>query len=145
MNSWGIRNNIVYNEHLVDLYTGNIRTLEDKLNELEILKNKIINLENTFADRQQQRVVSVQKFTGEKVRNRIFTAYVEGMGSLLIGNKFHQTYNELGVSVNKVNKKILEMLSEVENYEDQIRYRTEQNKYWEAQLRYVLEKESEGD
>ncbi len=143
MTSSEIRNNIRYNENLINQYNTEKRNINNKLDELECLRDKFSALQNDFGNRQFKRQQSLSIYSSKRLQNKIFGSYCTGMGSLLKGVEFNNTYEGLSFAKQKINNKMQELLGKLSNCESKIANAISQNEYWKAQLVIAEAKEEE--
>lgn len=133
-----IRNNIIYNENLINQLYDEKRLIEQKIDELEKLREKFSVLQNNFESKQNTRIQGLSRFTRIIVNNKIFSSYHSGMSSLLKGHQFNQTYDGLTLAKQKINKELNGLIQDLENCEESISYRKYRKAYWQEQLRIAL-------
>lgn len=133
-----IRNNIIYNENLINQFYAEKRTIETQINELEQLRGKFTTLQNNFGTKQESRQQGLLRFSQVIVSNKIFSNYLEGMTSLLCGRQFNDAYNGLTTAKQKINTKLNELLQNLYDCEGRITYRENRRVYWQEQLRLAL-------
>lgn len=143
MTSSEIRNNIRYNENLINQYNAEKCNINNKLDELECLRNKFSTLQNDFGNRQYRRQQSLSVYSSKKLQNKIFGSYCIGMSSLLKGVEFNNTYEGLSFAKQKINKKMQELLNNLSNCESKIANAVSQKEYWKAQLVIAEAKEDD--
>lgn len=130
-----IRQNISYNENLIQGYLGQKTKVKSEIEELEALKVRLSNFQFEFASRQETRRAGLKKYLGFNFRNNIFLSYIDGMEQLLNGQEYKDTYNGLTTATEKVKSKIYEKCSELSEIENNLSYRIQRKSYWEQQLR----------
>ena len=133
-----IRNNIIYNENLIEQYYAEKRSIEAQIDELEQLRGKFTTLQNNFGAKQESRQQGILRFTHTIVSNKIFSNYLNGMTSLLSGHQFNDAYDGLTTAKQKINTKINELLQNLYDCEGRITYRENRRVYWQEQLRLAL-------
>ncbi len=136
-----IRNNIRYNENLIDQFYAEKAEIEKKIEELECLRAKFTTLQDHFGSKQEQRKQGLARFSQTTISNKIVPVYLEGMRGLLTGAEFNNAFQGLSTAKGKINQKIQELLQELHNCESSIDYRTGRKLYWQEQLRLALAKE----
>lgn len=133
-----IRNNIIYNENLIDQFYAEKRRIETQIDELEQLRGKFTTLQNNFGAKQESRQQGLLRFSHAIVSNKIFSNYFNGMTSLLGGHQFNDAYNGLTTAKQKINNKLQELLENLSDCEGRITYRENRKIYWQEQLRLAL-------
>ena len=133
-----IRNNIIYNENLINQFYAEKRTIETQINELEQLRGKFTTLQNNFGTKQESRQQGLLRFSQVIVSNKIFSNYLKGMTSLLCGRQFNDAYNGLTTAKQKINTKLNELIQNLYDCEERISYRENRKIYWQEQLRLAL-------
>lgn len=142
MTSSEIRNNIQYNENLINQYNAEKRNINNKLDELECLRDKFSTLQNDFGNRQFRRQQNLSIYSSKRLQNKIFASYCTGMGSLLRGTEFNNAYEGLSYAKQKINVKIQELIGDLSSCERKIANANAQKEYWKAQL-IIAESEEE--
>ena len=188
-----VLDNIRYNENLVNQYQREINSyrnsvnalssaiktlngkidalvvtrkkLEQEISELQALKSKLTTLQESFAQRQSQRVTNFNKHSGLAMGLKLFTSYWNGMKDLLSGQEYRKTYNGLTEAIEKADKKLQAKVRERESVKSNINqlngqidskkreinsyntrisqrssdlsYRKERIRYWQNQLQYA--------
>lgn len=143
-----VKQNIRYNENLVNQYQRRLNSLNQQVNslnstvrqlnaqnndlvsrkkklegelaELGQLKNKVQNLRDEFSSRQTRRMTGYNRNIGSIFTTNFFSSYINGMKSLLSGSEYRNAYNGLSSAVDKVVKKIKEKDREVDSVVKQI-------------------------
>lgn len=133
-----IRNNIIYNENLIEQFHAKKRAIEAQIGELEQLRGKFTTLQNNFGAKQERRQQGLLRFSHTIVSNKIFSNYLNGMTSLLSGCQFNDAYDGLTTAKQKINEKLNELLQNLYDCEGRIRYRENRKIYWQEQLRLFL-------
>lgn len=133
-----IRNNIIYNENLVDQFYAEKKSIEAQIDELEQLRGKFTTLQNSFVAKQESRKQGLLRFSHANVSNKIFSNYLSGMTSLLGGRQFNDAYDGLTTAKQKINAKQNELLQNLNDCEGRIIYRENRKVYWQEQLRLAL-------
>lgn len=138
-----IRQNIRYNENLIDQYMADRSNYQREIEELEALKSKYTNLQNDFGNRQQYRRGKLTNFLHTGLQNSIITKYYNGMNELLNGAEFNNAYNGINDAKYKIDQKINEIVQRVYQCDSDITYRRNRRDYWKAQLRSLQAEEAE--
>lgn len=133
-----IRNNIIYNENLIEQFYAEKRTIEAQIDELEQLRGKFTTLQNNFGAQQESKQQDLLRFTHTIVSNKIFSNYFSGMTSLLSGHQFNDAYDGLTMAKQKINAKINDLRQNLYDCEARITYRENRRVYWQEQLRRTL-------
>lgn len=143
-----VKQNIRYNENLVNQYQRKLNSLNQQLNslnatvrqlnsqnndlvgrkkkldgelaELGQLKRKVQGLQDEFSSRQTKRVTGYNRNIGQIFTTNFFASYISGMKSLLSGSEYRNTFNGLTSAVDKVTKKIKEKDREMDSVVKQI-------------------------
>lgn len=136
-----IRNNIIYNENLIDQFYSEKVDIESKIDELERLRGKFTVLQNNFGAKQDRRLQGLSRFSQMTISNKIVPTYLSGMSALLNGAQYQDAYHGLSAAKGKVNSKIQELLQQLHDCEGRISYREGRKSYWQEQLRLALAKE----
>lgn len=142
MNSYEIRNNIRYNENLIDQYYSEKAGIVTKIEELEQLQKRFTTFQNEFCEIQDHRQLGLTKFSQTTISNKIIPSYISGMNALLRGAEFNNAYHGLTAAKSKVESKRQELLQELRDCEGRISYRESRKLYWQEQLRYALMEEA---
>lgn len=133
-----IRNNIIYNENLIEQFYAEKRAIESQIDELEQLRDKFTTLQNNFGAKQESRQQGLLRFSHAIVSNKIFSNYLNGMTSLLGGQQFNDAYDGLTTAKQKINTKLNELLQNFNDCEGRISYRENRKIYWQEQLKLAL-------
>lgn len=144
MKSDDIRRQIRENENIIGQYQAEIRELNAKIDELELLRNKLSNLQHRFADRQALRRRGVAKFLGNKAGCSVVRKYYDGMSELLTGREYGRAYDGLVEAKANAMKIIRELLDEIEKYEQRIGNLKRSNTSLHSQWASAIEEEQEG-
>ncbi len=136
-----IRDNIRYNENLIDQFYAEKAEIEKKIEELELLRAKFTTLQDNFGSKQERRKQGLSVFAQTTISNKIVPGYLNGMSALLNGAEFNNAFQGLSTAKGKINGKIQELLQELHDCEGRIEYRTDRKLYWQEQLRLALAKE----
>lgn len=107
-----IRDNIRYNENLIDQFYSEKTSIEEKIEELEQLRGKFSTLQNSFRSKQDNRQQGLSRFSQVSLNNKIFTSYLSGMTDLLNGAQFKNAFDGLTTAKRKISSKIQELLQE---------------------------------
>ena len=127
-----VRNNIKYNENLVNQYlntisrlrkkvndlnsqinqynsqisqlNSNIKSKESQIDELNRLKSKYQKLQNDFANRQSKRVNTFNVNFSKNLNLKFIRSYISGMKSLLSGNDYKRAYNGLSSAIGEIGR-----------------------------------------
>lgn len=138
MTSDEIRGKIQYYEQLIAGYMEEKVQREKELEELDLLKARVSDLQSRFGDRQAQRQRSLSMLAAMPQRNRIYPAYCSGMQELLTGQMFVRTYEGLTDARQKVAGKQGDIMSLLEDCERRIRSADSSMAYWKARLQETL-------
>lgn len=129
-----VRNNIQYNENLVNQYlntlsrlkktvnglnsqinqynsqisqlNSSIKSKKSQIDELNRLKSKYQKLQNDFASRQSKRVNRFNINFSQNLNLKFIRSYISGMKSLLSGNDYKRAYNGLSSAISTISNKI---------------------------------------
>ena len=136
-----IRNNIYYNENLIDQYRAEKRDLDNKIEELECLRNQITSFQDEFAAKQDNRKRGLTFFAKKQIQNKIYSNYYSGMEALLSGTEFVNAHDGLTTAKGIIFGKIQELQQTLSECEGNISYREGRKRYWQEQLRLALAEE----
>ncbi len=136
-----IRNNIRYNENLIDQFYAEKAEIEKKIEELECLRTKFTTLQDNFGSKQEHRKQGLARFSQTTISNKIVAGYAAGMNELLNGTQFNNAFNGLSTARSTITAKIQELIQELHACEGRIEYRNGRKLYWQEQLRLALAKE----
>ena len=129
-----VRNNIKYNERLVDEFQRKVNTLnkkisdlnsqiksydtkinelrskqkklKDQIEELEQLKKKFQKLKEDFAARQAARRNKLKSMSNASWGVRFISSYFNGMSDFLDGAEYRRAYNGINSALEEIQKKI---------------------------------------
>ena len=132
-----IKNNIRYNEDLINTYQKSVSKLKKQISELKSLKSKMQSYQKDFSNRESKRKSKVINGFGNKKSFRFVSAYINGMKKLITGSEYKKAYNSISSGIKKVDKEISHLRSDVSEYEDKINYRKKRVSYWYDQLKNV--------
>ena len=141
MTKQDVRNNIRYNENLVNQYENTIsrlrskvkdqnaqinqyisqisqlksqiKSLKSQIDELEQLKSKCQKMQNDFASRQTKRISKFNLNFSRKLNVGFISSYINGMRTLLSGNEYKRAYNSLTSAINTISDKIKSIQREI--------------------------------
>ena len=138
MTSDEIRGKIRYYEQLIAGYIEEKVQREKELEELDLLKAKVSDLQSRFGDHQAQRQRNLSMLAAMPQRNRIYPAYCSGMQELLEGKLFARTYEGLTDARQKVTGKQSDITGLLEDCERRIQSAKSSAEYWKARLQEAL-------
>lgn len=120
MGADSIRHQMQNNERQIIQYQTEIRKLNQKIDELEMLRNKFNNLQNEFSHRQSIRKSKLAGFLSFDKGCSVVRKYYNGMSSLLSGREYGNAYDGLSEGKQRISTKIRELLNEIDNMESKI-------------------------
>lgn len=137
MTEYEIRNNIRYNEELVDDCQSKIRELEEQIDSLECLKSKFLTLQTNFGDRQDARKRGLSGIFNKTGQMRIASRYYSGMNDLLNGTEFMNAYNGLSDAKDAIVQELNKIYTKKDDLSGELNYRKQRITYWKTQLKNI--------
>ena len=132
-----IKNNIRYNEELIESYQSQKRAFEEQINSLECLKSKFITLQTNFEIRQDVRKRGLLGVSEKISQIKIASRYYNGMSELLNGREFVNVYDGLTDVKNMINREINKIYMDLDEVSAKINNRTQRISYWRTKLRNI--------
>lgn len=132
-----IKNNIRYNEELIESYQSQKRAFEEQISSLECLKSKFITLQTNLEIRQDVRKRGLLGVSEKISQIKIAARYYNGMSELLNGREFVNVYNGLTDVKNMINREINKIYMDLDEVSAKINNRTQRISYWRTKLRNI--------
>lgn len=134
-----IRATIQANNDLIIGKQQHIDNLENKIYQLQRLKEKVSKLQYDFGEKQKSRNGKLSGLSMKTVNVKMFSTYLSGMKELFSGTDYANAYNGLSEARNNVDKQIRCIQNEINLCRENISYLEGRNDYWNEQLKNVSE------
>lgn len=134
-----IRATIQANNNLIIGKQQHIDNLENKIYQLQRLKEKVSKLQYDFEEKQKSRNGKLSGLSMKTVNVKMFSTYLSGMKELFSGTDYANAYNGLSEARNNVDKQIRCIQNEINLCRENISYLEGRNDYWNDQLKNVSE------
>lgn len=134
-----IRATIQANNDLIIGKQQYINNLENKIYQLQRLKEKVSKLQYDFGEKQKSRKSKLSGLSGKIVRVKMFSTYLSNMNTLLSSTDYTNAYNGLTEAQNNVDGQIRSIQNEINECRNSISYLEGRNNYWNEQLKNVSE------
>lgn len=130
-----IKDNIRFNQNLINDYSSQIPKLESKIEELGMLKAKYDRLQGDFEGLQEARMRSLSNVQASPIQNQILVRYYDEMHGILTGADYNNALNGLTTAKETITSKISGLKNELATAEANLEYRIGRREYWEDELR----------
>lgn len=137
MTSSEIFENIRYYENLKEKALSERRQLYNNLEDLEILRRRLLSLQDDFVSKNNVRKQKLQSVGLSGLSISFIPKYIQGMNSLLGGNDYNKAINGIDTALKKTAYKIDLTDTEVKKTESNIAQYDAKICYWHSQLQYA--------
>lgn len=115
MSSSDIRGQISYYENVLDQYYDEKASLESQIQDLEILKGRLKEIQERSEAMQQSRKNRLSILGENGVSNNLFSKYFSGMSSLLSGSEYVSANNGMSSSIEITQAEIYRLSGQLDN------------------------------
>ena len=115
------RDNVGQNNHkisrILDNITRKIAQLKNDIDELNRVKGKIVELQNTLADCKGASKAKLDSTTGlNNVSHKILSGIYDGMGNLLTGHPYTKVHNGLESAITTITNEIAKKQAQISDW-----------------------------
>ena len=127
MSEIGIKNQIYQYEKKISEKRKLIQEQEEKIYDLQMLRTKILALQEDFIEKQNSRKHALENMIGNSSNNKIARLYKSGMKNLLGGSQyraalsnFESSYRQTELEIAAANNKIEQFDRDIQIYQNRI-------------------------
>lgn len=130
-----VRKKICHYENSADACRREIRSLENKIHELEMLRSKFQTLQDSFGSRQAERRQKLSNLFSSRLHIKMISTYTSAMNGLLTGSEYQNAYGGLSAAMERINSQIRRTQNEIQMNNSNLKYSIRKMNYWKSCLK----------